>query len=880
MNLAGVVLQMEAFNLGDIQTFPFVDPPDPRAIRDAMRLLDELQAIKGGRLSKIGRQMARLPIDPRLARMLVEANQQGSLKELLIVVSGLAVQDPRERPMQKAQAADQSHQAFAEPRSDFLGYLKLWEWLEEEKQNLTNSRFKLVLAKRFVNFLRVREWREVHRQLRSVCRDLGWRLNESPASYGAIHEAIVSGSLSLIAQHDEKGVYLGARNLKLRIFPGSGLADKTPKWIVAGEIAETSRVYGRSIAKIEPGWIERHGQHLVKKRYSEPSWSPKRGEVTAKLTVTLYGLVLADNRLVSYEKVDTVVCRDLFIRDGLVAGALEPIPQFLLSNLKLVGQIRDQEAKERRRDLLISDDVIHAFYDERLPTGLCKAEDLRRWIEKGSNAQTLSFDREFLQQQESALSESEMYPGEVAMGDLRLRLKYRFAPGEVDDGVTLIAPVGLLHEVRGEVLEWSVPGFFASVVEAWLRTLPKAKRKHLAPMPEKVEELSKYLLGQGRYREGRLLSQLQKVLKDWYRVDVDEVDWDRTRISDHLRIYVSVVDERGKRIRGGRNILEIKQSVQRQAESLPVAAIEQKEALGLTAFPEDEIKESLVLGKRTNRVMKFPGLVDQVATVDMRLFDDRNTRDRAHRGGLVRLALLGLGKVGRYFRKELDKHPQMGLHFAALGSASELKDEILRSVVWRCYFEGYELPTDKGGFERRLQEHRSELATVFTTTVDALAEILALRFECGKTLTTLDSKAYEKSKLDIETQLYELVPREVLNVTPAQYFDLVPRYLRGIERRLHSLPGHVPKDQKQMELIAPFEARLAKLSTSELYNEATEMDLRCLLQEVRLTLFAEPIARQKVDNHPLIQTYGKQWKASPKRLEQALNAEERRLGLL
>lgn len=880
VNLAGVVLQMQAFNLGEIQTFPFVDPPDPRAIKDALRLLDELQAIKGGRLSKIGLQMARLPIDPRLARMMVEANQQGSLKELLIIVSGLAVQDPRERPMQKAQAADQSHLAFTEPRSDFLGYLKLWEWLEEEKKNLTNSRFKQVLAKRFVNFLRVREWREVHRQLRSVCRDSGWRPNEDPASYGAIHEAIVSGSLSLVAQHDERGVYQGARNLRLRIFPGSGLADKTPKWIVAGEIAETSRVYGRSIAKVEPGWIERHGQHLVKKRYSEPSWSPKRGEVTAKLTVTLYGLVLADNRLVGYEKIDPTICRDLFIRDGLVAGALEPIPKFLLANMKLVRQIQDQEAKERRRDLLIGDDAMYAFYDEKLPPGMCRAEDLRRWLDKGNNTQVLSFDKRFLQQQRSTQAAEGMYPGEMVMGDLRLRLNYRFAPGESDDGVRLIIPVGLLNEVRAEVLEWSVPGFFASVVEAWLRTLPKGKRKKLAPMPEKVEEIAKFLLGEGRYREGRLLSQLQNVLQDWYRLEVEEADWDRARIADHLRIYASVVDERGKQLRGGRNVVEIKQTLQAQAGTIPTAVIERKEARGLTTFPDAQVKESLVLGKRTNQVMKFPGFVDQVTTVDIRLFDDRVTRDRAHRDGLVRLALLGLGKVSRYFRRELDKHPQMGLHFAALGSASELKDEILRAVVWRCYFEDRGLPVDKAEFEQCLQLYRSDLAAVFTSTVDALAEILALRFECGKRLSRLDSKAYQISKLDIETQLNALVPREVLNVTPARYFELVPRYLRGIERRLENLPGHVPKDQKQLFLIAPFEDRLARLSDSELHNENAEIDLRFLLQEVRLSLFAEPIARQKVDNHPLIEPYGKQWKASPKRLEMALSEEERRLGIL
>ena len=879
VNLAGAVLQMQAFKLGEMQTFPFIDPPDPRAVKDALRLLDELQALKGGKITKIGRQMARLPVDPRLARMLVEGHQQGALAEMLIVVAGVAAQDPRERPMQKAQAADQSHQAFLDERSDFLAYLNLWRWLDERKAELSNNAFKRLLEKRFINFLRVREWREVHRQLRTVCRELGWRFNTASASYGAIHESIVCGSLSLIGQHDERGEYRGARNLKMRVFPGSGLAEKTPKWIIAGEITETSRVYARTVAKIEPGWIERHAQHLVKKRYSEPRWVPKRGEVTASVTISLYGLVLADGRSTSYDKVDRDACREIFIRDGLVAGAIEPAPAFLTDNLSLVREIQDMEAKSRRRDILVSDDFMRAFYAERIPAEITRVKSLRVWLKQPDNEAALRFTRQGLLQTDDANVPLEAFPSELDIAGTALPLSYRFAPGTKDDGVTLSVPVGVLNAVNGEALAWLIPGLFSKLVEAWLRTLPKAKRKNLAPMPEKVEAMSEFLLRPDRYRQGRLLSALQALLKDWYRIEVQESDWDPSRVEPHLQFFIAIIDARGKRIRGNRDINVLRQHAAEQIAALPQKQLAREEASGLVQFPETPIAESVVLGARTARVMKYPGLVDCGSVVDLKLFDSPQRRDAAHRDGLIRLALINLGQVGRYFRRELDKHPHMSLHYASLGTASDLKEEILRSVVWRCYFEGRTLPSEAGAFNERLKSCRPALATVFTETVDGLADILSLRFAAGRTLADLESKAYERSKADINAHLSNLVPGNVVSQTPDKYFRLLPRYLAGIQRRLDNLPGHVPKDIKCLEQIDPFQARLADLEKAELYDPQLSMALRFLLEEVRLVLFAEQVARKKVANHPLGEYFGPQWKASLKRLDAELDKEERRLGL-
>jgi len=883
VNLASVVLQMQAFRLGDIRSFDFIDPPDPRAIKDAVRLLEELTALKQGRLTDTGRAMARLPIDPRLARMLLEGHHQGALSELLVVVSALSVQDPRERPLQKTQAADESHAGFAHERSDFLSLLNLWNYLEQQRQELTRARFERVLKKRFISRQRWREWREVHRQLLLVCRDLGYRLNTEPAGYRAVHESVLSGSLSLVALHDERGHYQGARNLKLRIFPGSVLAGRTPKWIVAGEITETSRVYARHVAAVEAAWIERQGQHLVKNQFSEPFWSAKRGEVLAYKNVSLYGLRLAERRQVSYADIDPVVCRDLFIRDGLVAGQMADPPDFLSHNLREVARIEDLEAKGRRRDLLVNDDEIYAFYANAIPAHIVRTADLRKWL-RGSHAdrvQSLYLDEAFLlRTAEGRVGEAD-FPAEMMLGTVSLALKYKFAPGEPDDGVTLRVPVGVLAGVGAESLEWLVPGLLPALVEQWLRTLPKHKRRLLVPLPDKVEEFSRELLKTDRYRQGRLLAALATLIADRYKVSVSETDWDRSRIDPHLLMRIEVIDEQGRLLAADRDIRVLKQRLAQQGEDAPGQdAARDFAQQALTEFPSVSLHHHELLGPSTAPVIKYPGLVDQRESVDLMLFDAERERDAAHRRGLQRLALLKLGKVGSYFRKELDKHPQLGLHYASLGNAQQLKDELLRNVVWYCFFESHPLPENAAQFADLLEAGRGELAAVFDRTVSLFAQIMALRFECVTALNALTSAAYERSKADINTQLQRLAPADVLDVTPSRFLTLVPRYLSGTLRRIQNLPGHVPKDLKQINEITPLLQRLSKIAEQELAEPARCDELRFYLEELRLTLFAEALARQKVAQHPLDDAYfGANWKASLKRAGAVLLAEEQRVGL-
>ena len=883
VNLAGVVLQMRSFNLGNITTFPFIDPPDPRAVKDAMLLLTELRALQDDKLTDAGHAMARLPVDPRLARMLVEADAQGALRELLIIASGIAVIDPRERPADKVQAADTAHEQFLDERSDFMSWVKLWNWIEEQRQTLTRNRFERVLRKHFISPLRVREWRETHRQLRLVCRDLRFTENVDPAGFQQIHEAILSGSLSAIAQHDEDGKYLGARNLKLRIFPGSALAGKRPRWLVASEIVQTSQVFARNVGFVEPAWIERQGQHLVRRSYSEPFWSLRRGEVMAFESVTLYGLRLAERRRVSYLRHDAVVCRDLFIREALIAGRLKQLPPFLAQNLLQIAQVHDLEAKGRRRDLLVNDDELYAFYDANIPQQISRAQDLLKWSRRATAAElsaaTLSVEALLKGvDPRSALGEVD-FPSELIIGDLRLPLKYRFAPGEVDDGVSVDVPVGVLHGVGAEPLEWLVPGLLANLIEQWLRSLPKSKRRMLAPLPDKLDELVQALVRPDVYRSGRLLTRLARLLEDRYQLAVSETDWDRNRIDPHLLLFVRVLDEAGTVVAASRDIRELKHQL--AAEPISDVTI-QSEFQNLRRFPETlELEAEKLVGDGAGAMLKFPGLIDAGEHVDLHYFDTVTERNEAHRQGLTRLTILQLGQTGQYFRRELDKHPDLGLHFASLGSAKELKDELLRGVVWYCFFDDRALPTTAHDFTRVLEQARGNLGSVFSATVTSFAQIMALRFSCRRSIEELTSKAFAPSREDLLEHIERLAPKSILQQTPHRFLSLIERYLRGVERRIAQLPGRVPKDRAMIAELAPLQVRIEQLRQAEMFDQSRYEDLRVLLEELRLKMFAEPISRQKVVNHPLDRSFfGANWKVSTKRVALIVLQEERRVGLV
>ena len=893
VNLASVVLQMQALGLGDIYRFPFIDPPEHKAIKDAVRLLEELQAIASGKLTPLGRKMARMPVDPRLAAMLLASGEQGCLAQMLVIVSALAVQDVRERPIEKAQAADTAHEMFVDEQSDFLTYLNLWRWIEQQRAELTNSRWQTALRKRFINPMRVREWREIYRQLKSVCTELGLKANSNPANFQQIHESILVGSLSQIGRFEERGSYLAARNQRMRIFPGSGLAKRSPKWIVAAEIVETRRVFARCVASIESRWIEGHAQHLVRRRTSDPVWSMKRGEVVAYETVSLYGLILAERRPVAYHTIDPDFCRDLLIREGLVRGGVQDPPAFLRHNLELAAQILDAEAKGRRRDLLISEDHLAAIYDKLMPRHVCRVSDLRHWFKKraGETKDALFFDEKMLLRRDDVGLQESDFPSALQLSELELPLKYRFAPGQPDDGITVTIPAGVLPSVNAELLEWSVPGMLPAVIEFWLRSLPKNKRKLLAPLPDKLPHLTNRLLQPQCYRQGRLLTALSQLLRDLHRIEVTAEDWDKERLPEHLRMRCAVVDESAKELASGRELQQIKDKL---ANKLVPAASDfsDYEQADIEAFPE-QLPDHIVVQTAAGPTVGFPGLSfcgtkatkgakvskaekGKRGSVNLAVFVSAAERDIANRHGYAQLALTQLGKPAQFFRRELGKHRQLGLYFASLGNAEVLAEELLLSVAWYCYFDGRTLPSTAQEFTQRMADRRGELADVFALTLSSFETVLKLRFELVGLIDSLRSPGLLPSLDDAKTELDALVPSNVLSITPLRFLPSLPFYLEGLKHRLAQLRGHVPKDRQLMQQVKPLHQRLEAIKMAEMHDPSIDAELHFLLQELRLKLFAEPLALQK---RPRPAFVGSDSKVSLKRVEEKMRLEEQRVGL-
>ncbi len=867
-NLASVVLSMRAFGLGDPARFPFLEPPDPRMIRDAEKLLDELGALAGNTLTDVGRNMARLPVDPRLARMLVAADGTRALTEVLIITSAMAVSDPRERPVEKQGSADRAHEQWLDERSDFLSYLNLWSWFEAQRDRLSRSQLRRAMSRNFLSNNRMREWLALHRQLLLAVKGLGFRLNREPADYASVHRALLAGSLSLIGTHDERGEYLGPRNMKFRIFPGSVLADKRPAWVMAGEIVETRRVYARGVAQVEARWIEEAAGHLLKRRYTEPHWSLSRGEAQALETVSLYGLVLADKRRVSLRRVDRAEARKRFLLDGLVRGAIKRPPEFLSHNLELVAEIRDEEEKGRRRDLLAAEADIADRYDALIPEKVLSARDLDRWLRKAADGETagLFFDRQQLSGAgQSGFTEKD-FPAELIMRGKAFPLRYRFAPGDPDDGVSVEVPVSLVDAVIVQVLNWSVPGMFAGVCEQWLRSLEKSKRRRLTPIPDAVQAIMPILSQPSIYRQGRLEVSLADAIQHEFGLHIAAEDWHPERIEPQWRVNVKVMSGEGELLAESRDFEALKTRFAAEAAARMHEGLKtQAEDKGLIEFPDQAPVGSVVIGATGSEVVAYPALADEGDSVALRHMPDPGAQARANQAGYARLALLKLGQTARYLKKQIAADKALGLLYAPLGGAEQFRDELLKACAWACFFEGERLPEDASAFTRILNERRGELADTLARMQGDLRRILEARQTLVRMLDEATSPAFADAVDDIRAQLENLVPADVLTRTPASRLADIPRYLEAAAYRLANLQGKVSRDQQLIGELSGFQTRIERLK-GEMGETVQWQQLRYMLEECRVGLFAERL--------------GVKEKASPKRLNRSLEALEREFGLL
>lgn len=866
-NLAAVVLQMRAFRLGNVGTFPFMDPPDPRAVNDAERLLHELQALENDELTEKGNMMARLPVDPRLARMVVEADRCRSLTEVLIIVSALAVQDPRLRPLDRQEAADKAHERFVDEASDFLGFVNLWSWADTVREDTTRNGYRRALEQNFLSPNRMGEWRAIHRQLLLACRDLGLRTNKKAADYASVHKALLTGSLSFIGLKTDKGHYSGPRNLTFRVFPGSALSSKRPKWLMAAEISETQQTYARCNAQAEARWIEQAAPHLIHRTYGEPEWDEQRGEVIARERAVVYGLPVVENRRVRFGLIDPAVCRQLFIRHALVAPTPQLNAPFLIHNRELVDEIMELQAKGRRADLLVNDDMQAAFYEERLPSETISVRSFEDWYQSIGSGQRdhLIMTRDDLLQRADFSPADTQFPGQLKIDDVAANVRYRFAPGTDDDGVSIEVPLGLLSKIRQDELDWLVPGFFEEKCIELIKALPKQTRKQLAPVPDRVATFFPSLIRVDRYRRGRLLTALAQTLRERFDVVIPASEWNMDRLAPFLRMNVQVLDKNHRLIDQDRDVEALKLRLLTHLEKRMDSGLRARfETTGLTVFPETGVPESMVLTESGEQVLVYPVLVDKQDSVDFRLDSDQKRQQRSLRQGISRLALLAERQSVRYIRKEFDKESTLLLHYATLGTRDQLVDEVLLNAAWVTYFQDCDVVRSRDEFEERLSDRRGQLVESYFALIERARKILARRFDTARAVSELTSKTFARARRDIEDHLAGLIPYNFLSVTPYERLPDIIRYLDGIQYRVDHLQGKVGKDETNIEVLETWSARYARLE--EIGEKEDELvRLRFLLEEYRVALFS--------------QTVGTREKVSEKRLEGEFASVEMSVGL-
>jgi ATP-dependent helicase HrpA len=844
-NLASVILQMLSLRLGDIDRFPFLEAPDPRAVRDGFRLLEELQAVDDkGRLTNIGRQMARLPVDPRLARVLVEAAQLGCLQEALVIVSALGIQDPRERPLEKQQAADQAHRRFFHPDSDFCTWLNLWQYYEEQRQALNSSQLRRFCLKEFLSWMRMREWREVHRQLLLLCQELKLPLNRSPADYDVIHKALLSGFISQVAQRLEDGSYLGARSRKYQMFPGSTLHRKGCKWILSAELVETRQLFARSNAKVEPEWIEQQGRHLLKHEYYEPRWQRRRGQVTGKQKVTLYGLVLADGRQVSYARVDPVAAREIFIREGLVARQLDTRLPFYRHNCQLVARIEELEERSRRRDILVDEDSIVAFYEARLPADIAGVASLEKWYRAQPRElqESLKLQEGDLVNAQAAPVDPAQYPQQLQVDALALPLDYVFDPGKQSDGVSVEVPVTALKQLREDDLDWLVPGLLREKCIALVKALPKGLRKHFVPVPDVVDKV----LPQLKREDGSLRQALARQLLRLTMVQLPPDCWDGVELPEHLRMNIKVLDEQGRLIGSGRVLQTLKEELGALVQaSISRAGQAGFERQGLDSWSFGELPELSEVQAEGLKVKAWPALQDRGDSVDLVLLDAEYRARQTSIGGVARLLMLASKQQVRYLEKHLLQNP---VHLHALRSLGPRAD-LLQALIQRSYVIAFHLdealPRSEEAFRRLLEQYRSEVVAVADQLEALLCRVLGQRLALQQRLQRGFSSAADLLfRQDVEQQLERLIHPGFLQQTPWLQLQQLPRFLQAIEQRMEKYGTQRARDQQATRLLQQLWTRYAERKAwCERHERADEAldEYRWLLEELRVSLFAQAL---------------------------------------
>jgi ATP-dependent helicase HrpA len=859
-NLAAVILQMASLGFGDVAAFPFVDPPDARLVRDGYKLLEELAAVDARqRVTRLGHQLARLPVDPRIGRMLLAAAHSGCLRETVVIAAALSVQDPRERPADKRAEADEAHAQFADERSDFLAWLKLWDFLELNRKHLTRRKFEALCKIHFLSTTRVREWHDVQVQLRVQLHELGYRDNEQPADYATLHRALLSGLLSHIGMRTQGDTrdYLGARNRRFFVFPGSGLFARQPKWVMAAELVETTRLYARGVAAIEPEWVEPLARHLVRHSYSAPRWQGRTGQVAADEKVTLYGLPVVPRRRVNYGPINPEEARAIFIRHGLTEGDMNTRAPFWRHNQGLIADLRALEAKSRRRDILVDEEVIYGFYANRVAQGLYSVAQLESWLRglPSAQAKILHMRPQDLCNADLGADWAAQFPDQLELNGSRLPLRYRFAPGEADDGVTLSLPVTVLGQLTPGLVDRLVPGLLREKITLLLKGLPKALRRQLVPIPDFAERCMQAM----PQSDAPLVQTLGATLKQLSGVHVPEDAWQPEQLPDHLRMRIRLLDEQAQtELAVSRDLLALQREFGPRARAAPgaVADAGQGRADSAVRHPTDWPGASLptetVQQAGRMRVRVFPALVDCGDHVERRSLDSLPAAHQAHRAGLRRLLMLREAATLRNLKKNIRDLQAMRLHYAKVApdpmhpdaAADDLLEQLVGLAVDRAFLADPWSIRDQAAFELCREQGRARLGPVLLEIAGLVGTILAAAHQVRARLASTGQPNWRASVDDMRGQLDRLVYRGFAERTDWQCLQSLPRYLRGIGLRLDKLPGAAARDQQRMQEMADVQSdwlgRWQQAVERGLVDPRLE-EIRWLLEELRVSLFAQEL---------------------------------------
>ncbi len=948
-SLAGVILRMKSLHLGDVTQFPFIEAPSGRAIADGYQLLAELGAVDdANELTPMGVELSRLPLDPRVGRMIIEARDRKALDEVLIIASALSVQDVRDRPMEAQQQADQAHAKFDDDKSEFSGYLKLWKWINEARggapslpsaraqkamaaqkaptqaflpvaqrssgrspvesppsatatapaatHKLSNRQYEQLLRQNFISIRRLREWRDIHTQLLTVVTEHKWQINTQPASYEQLHLSMLAGLLGNVgAKSDEEDWYLGARGIKFYKHPGAHLNKKPGRWIVASELVETTRLFGRGIAAIEPQWLEQIGGHVLRKQLLDPHWEKKSAEVIALERATLYGIVVYNNRRVNFGKVDPHAAREVFIREALVGGNWETKLPFLTANQKLIAKVEELEHKSRRQDVLVDDELIYAFYDQQLPPDVCSGHSFEAWYREESKKQPdlLKLTREELMRHEAAGITTNAFPKTVRLGGVDCAASYLHEPGDARDGITVTIPLFVLNQVSDERCEWLVPGMLKDKIQALLKSLPQRPRSRFVPLPDSATRLAELLGAPERFGTGSLTDVLLKQVRDETSLDVKRADFKLDMLSPHLFMNFRVVDEHGRQLGHGRNLgalkaewgakargafqalaglklggtaadtAGLKQKAPQAQENYAQIAIKPgvngpgpaaKSASAAHSSPAapstpagqryttwtfGELPELMEIRKAGQTLIGFPALIDGGDAVTIEVFDEPEVAAAKHRAGLRRLFALQIKDALKYLEKNIPDLQKMAVAYMPLGTQEELRIQIIDVALDRAFLLD-PLPTDEYAFKRRVEEGRGRLTLIANEVARLAATILTEYAAAARKIK--DTKNAPDATADALQQLQRLVPKNFIAVAPWAQLAHYARYLKAITLRLDKYRADPARDAAKLAELRPQEQRYWRLVAERKGAvDARMQELRWLLEELRVSFFAQEL---------------------------------------